>query len=88
MSLVLSTCHIVLIRGSYSPWLQEQALAPPAFWPNFRGKVVHSSEHDLLGIDLRGTTVEFAPKLSIACGYSSCEYYVKFFTFMLTSTQS
>ena len=88
MSFLLSTFYIALIRCSYRRWLQECALVPRPFWPNFRGKVVLSNDHVLVRIELRGAIVELAPKSKVAPGYWSCEHYVKFLTFIVTSTQS
>ena len=63
MSSVLSTLHIVLVRGSFGPWLRERALAPRPFWPNFRGVDILSNDHVMVRIELRGAIVELATKL-------------------------
>ena len=74
MSFLLSTFHIVLGGGSYSPWLRERALAPWQFSPNFRGKVVLANDHVLLRNQLRGAIVELAPKWKMASAYWSYEH--------------
>ena len=88
MFFVRFTYHAALFRGSYHRWLRKRALVPRLFWPNFRGKVVFSNDHVFIRIELRGAIVEIAPKSNITPGYWSCEHHSKFFTFMLTSTQS
>ena len=59
---MLSTFHIALIQGPYGPWLQERALAPQPFLPNFTGKVLFSKSHVLVRIELLGAIVELAPQ--------------------------
>ena len=88
MSFVLSTFYIAFVQGSYGSWLRERALAPQPFWLNFRAKVVFAKSHVLIRIELPGAIVELARKSKMAWGSLSSEHYVKFFTFMLTSTQS
>ena len=80
---MLSTFHIALIRGSYVSWRREGASAPRPFWPNFGGKVVLSSDHVLVRIELHEAIVELDPKSKMSQGYWSSEHNVKLFMFML-----
>ena len=63
------------------------SLGAAAIWRGFRAKVVLPNYHVLVRIELQGAIVELAPKSEMTKSYRSCEHYVKFFKFMLTSTQ-